>query len=530
MRHALEHLGMIGSYDRRLSTDHRLEQVFGGPIRFLSGRRTRRGIRALAVWAQNKDVAKRRALAAKHGWTVLELSEGPIKALLPGDLPLSIVIKPAKGSSPQSCIAKDHGQRSARLAQLWADAHRFSCSRDSDPPPAMAGQRPVAECVGAILSAGTVCFHPEDGSLCEPEAVLEWLALQRRMRSRFPSLVYALGFSRWRRANVRLFLQGSEVRFVRHASEVPAHGAVAVWGRRFPELNADTRRRVIRIEDGFLRSVGLGAHLARPLSWAMDEVGIYYDSTRPSALEKVLQNADMGDDLLRRAAALRERVVGAKLTKYNVGSSQWRPPHKSGRVILVPGQVESDESIRFGASQIRTNLHLVRVVREANPAAYVIYKVHPDVLAGMRETGDGELQAKQWCNEVVSDVSMAELLEHADEVHTLTSLTGFEALLRGKRVVTYGQPFYAGWGLTEDTVQVSRRTRRLTLDELVAGALILYPVYVSGVTQRYTTPERALAELLAWRARKPRNGVGEVLLHQLLRARSTLKRMTASQE
>ena len=70
---------------------------------------------------------------------------------------------------------------------------------------------------------------------------------------------------------------------------------------------------------------------------------------------------------------------------------------------------------------------------------------------------------------------MGELLAAVDEVHVLTSLAGFEALQRGKRVVTYGQPFYAGWGLTEDIYPVDRRTRRLSLDELVAGALIVYP-------------------------------------------------------
>ena len=40
------------------------------------------------------------------------------------------------------------------------------------------------------------------------------------------------------------------------------------------------------------------------------------------------------------------------------------------------------------------------------------------------------------------------LLGIVDEVHTLTSLTGFEALLRGIEVHAYGGPFYAGWGLT----------------------------------------------------------------------------------
>ncbi|WP_272873649.1 hypothetical protein [Candidatus Accumulibacter phosphatis] len=94
---------------------------------------------------------------------------------------------------------------------------------------------------------------------------------------------------------------------------------------------------------------------------------------------------------------------------------------------------------------------------------------------------------------------MSDLLHEVDEVHSLTSLTGFEALLRGKKVVCYGQPFYAGWGLTVDLMPPPRRTRTLTLDELVAGVLIMYPAYLSRQTGRFTTPERAVEELLAWR-------------------------------
>ncbi|RPJ05440.1 MAG: hypothetical protein EHM37_21665, partial [Deltaproteobacteria bacterium] len=169
------------------------------------------------------------------------------------------------------------------------------------------------------------------------------------------------------------------------------------------------------------------------------------------------------------------------------------------RVILVPGQVETDASIRFGAPKIKSNIALLRAVREANPEAYVLYKPHPDVVAGLRKKGVSEEDAHRWCDEIVVDVAVHALIEAVDEVHVLTSLTGFEALLRKKTVVSYGQPFYAGWGLTQDMVPAARRTRRLSLDELVAGVLIEYPTYISRTTGRFTTPERALVELLAWR-------------------------------
>ena len=93
-----------------------------------------------------------------------------------------------------------------------------------------------------------------------------------------------------------------------------------------------------------------------------------------------------------------------------------------------------------------------------------------------------------------------ESLEQVDEVHVMTSLAGFEALLRGRKVVCYGQPFYAGWGLTTDVHPPERRRRLLSLDALVAGALILYPRYFSQSGSADSTPERALDDLDAWRS------------------------------
>ena len=362
----------------------------------------------------------------------------------------------------------------------------------------------------AALIAYPRYVDPETGERCEAETLLAHIALQRRMRNRFPAIVHAAGFSPYKKPIVRDYLQGSEVRFERRPQDVPPGGVLALWGRQAP-VGHDVR--LLQLEDGFLRSVGLGADLIRPVSWVMDGRGMYFDATLPSDLEVLLQNEVFDEVLCARAKLLRERIVAAGLTKYNVGAAHWqRPmthPHPSPlpegeggelRVILVPGQVETDASIAYGAPGIRRNIDLLRAVREANPAAYVLYKPHPDVLAKLRAQGKGEAEAMRWCDEVVTDAAMGELLQQVDAVHVLTSLAGFEALLRGKAVTCYGQPFYAGWGLTVDMIPLARRSRRLALDELVAAALILYPVYLSRVTSRYTSPERVLDELQSWRA------------------------------
>jgi capsular polysaccharide export protein len=103
--------------------------------------------------------------------------------------------------------------------------------------------------------------------------------------------------------------------------------------------------------------------------------------------------------------------------------------------------------------------------------------------------------ARGLCDHIEEDAALAACLDVADEVHTMTSLVGFEGLLRGKRVVVHGQPFYAGWGLTESHNPHPRRTRTLTLDALCAGTLLRYPRYLNRTSGRFTTPEIVIDQL-----------------------------------
>jgi capsular polysaccharide export protein len=246
---------------------------------------------------------------------------------------------------------------------------------------------------------------------------------------------------------------------------------------------------LVRVEDGFIRSVGLGSDFLPPASLVFDTRGMYYDPRGESDLECLLREASFPADLLARAERLAVRLVERGITKYNLAAVDRPiavPPDR--RCVLVPGQVEDDLSIRFGAGEVRTNLALLEAVRAANSDAHILYKPHPDVLAGHRKGAVPEAAARRFADRVVQGGSPAALLAVADELHTMTSLAGFEALLRGRRVVVYGRPFYAGWGLTTD-VQPFDRGRRLTLAQLVAGTLILYPRYLDPLTRLPCGPE-----------------------------------------
>lgn len=357
-----------------------------------------------------------------------------------------------------------------------------------------------------LLFERALLKHPEHDCPTTPEALLEWLALQRFHLDRFPRTLYALGFSRWKLPVLKDYFQASQILRITEVETVADDACLVAWGSRSLEdypgaekLDQSKGHQIIRLEDAFIRSVGLGAHLIRPISWVLDQKGLYYDARTPSALEDILQHHVFSESELERAAHLRQRLIKANITKYNVGSNVWCAPAEASHIVLVPGQVESDASIRFGAQTINRNLDLLKNVRAANPQSYIIYKPHPDVIAQLRAQGLGEGEAVHYCNELLTDAPMAELLDAVDEVHVMTSLAGFEGLLRGKKVVTYGQPFYASWGLTIDHAPLPRRQRRLSLDELVAGTLLQYPAYVSLKTGFYMTAEDGLEQLLDWK-------------------------------
>ncbi|MFN3976894.1 MAG: capsular biosynthesis protein, partial [Aquificaceae bacterium] len=179
---------------------------------------------------------------------------------------------------------------------------------------------------------------------------------------------------------------------------------------------------------------------------------------------------------LEEAEEIRRLIVEKDVTKYNLQQGKALRINTTKKVLLVAGQVEDDEAVLLGGGDIKTNLQLLKRVRELNPDSYIIYKPHPDVLSKNRKGAD-LVYVRGLADHVELEADITTCIKVADEVHVISSLSGFEALLREKKVFTYGTPFYGGWGLTEDYVKIPRRYRKLTLKELVAGVLLLYPVY-----------------------------------------------------
>lgn len=349
-------------------------------------------------------------------------------------------------------------------------------------------------------------YDPYRDRLCPLEDALDTLEAVTRAYGQDHNGHIATGMRLWKRAplqrifGARRFGKEAVVTFVEApdtALEQAPGRSLLIWAGKEPEgfaLKAAAQgTQVLRVEDGFLRSRGLGADLVAPLSLVTDSKGIYYDPTRPSELETLIAaSASLSTTQLRRAERLRAQIVKAGLSKYNIGGAPFEIAHDGQKVILVPGQVEDDASIRLGTKDVQTNAELLQAVRHDNPDAFVIYKPHPDVEAGLRP---GKIDAAE-ADLVADQADAMALLANVDRVCTMTSLLGFEALLRGISVSCYGAPFYAGWGLTDDVGSVpARRVKGISLDGLAHASLIDYPRYFDPVTHLPCPPEIVVERL-----------------------------------
>jgi capsular polysaccharide export protein len=368
-------------------------------------------------------------------------------------------------------------------------------------------RRTVDEIFAGACLLATRYLDPYRMKAASLEDTLEIVEAWRNIEAANRRIAVCVGMSFWKRRQVADFLRSNSGtpafrRTTRAAlARVRARpgAAIAAWASRIPAGLVEATRAggipLIRVEDGFVRSVGLGSDFMPAASLVLDSRSMYFDPSARSDLEQLLVQSEFGAILIERARRLIAQLVTCGVTKYNLSNTapsiEW-PAGK--RRILVPGQVEDDLSVRLGGEGVNGNLGLLARVRAANPDGFVLYKPHPDVEAGHRKGRVPDEMALGFADGIIRDVSTAALLAEIDELHTLTSLAGFEALLRRRRVVVYGRPFYAGWGLTTDLAKVERG-RRLALEELVAGALILYPRYLDPVTRLPCGPEVVIERL-----------------------------------
>jgi capsular polysaccharide export protein len=377
-------------------------------------------------------------------------------------------------------------------------------------PARRVSSRPTLEkLIHAALIEYPRYINPETGQPCEVELIMQWISLQHSRMMQFPDHIEAFGFTPWKARQLRKFMPRSKAQTLhfrrRHSRPSADAQAAIVWGRRESRGLQKSSIQTIRVEDGFIRSVGLGSNLVDPQSWVFDRSGIYYDASSPSDIETMLRKSNPNAEERARASRLKAKLIETRITKYNLGGSQWeRPePAKDKMLLLVLGQVEGDASIRFGIppdSNVQTNKQLLDAARRKYPEAWIIYKPHPDIVAGLRAESERFNRHTRLWDQLEIDADINTLLDQVDRVCVMTSLGGFEALLRDVPVTTWGLPFYAGWQLSDDELLdhpwiAKRRGRKLDMEMLIHECLIQYPTYISNFTKQQTQPESVIEDI-----------------------------------
>ena len=375
---------------------------------------------------------------------------------------------------------------------FWAPEHDPWIRDTGDEEAAVVG---ALRCGGgaarAVVERMTTGWHCRDPFTGEPFGWIDAVRLLgewRRMIESNRAVAGVFGIAGWKKVTLDALLWDGTgpVRYMGCDDGLRCGDVALAWvARATAGLGEALRAREIQlgeIEDGLIRSSGLGANCVPPLSVIVDTMGSYIDPSRPSTLETLLAEAEIAPELIARAARLRARLVTTGVSKYGVGPAL-TPTPRDRRRVLVTGQVEDDRAVILGGAGC-TNLTLLTRARALEPDAEVIYKPHPDVEAGHRIGAIPDAVALTHADRIERTAPITTLLGEVDAVHVISSLAGFEVLVRGVDVVTHGVPFYAGWGLTRDLAAVpDRRGRQRGLDELVAAVLLLYPRYLDPVTR-----------------------------------------------
>jgi capsular polysaccharide export protein len=271
----------------------------------------------------------------------------------------------------------------------------------------------------------------------------------------------------------------------------PAPATIVGWGnsrsgRLAARRAARTGARLVRVEDGFLRS----ARREDPaLSLVIDDLGLYCDASAPSRLEELIAEGPANPArALRLLRAWREHGL-SKITRLPTCTVQLPP-----RYVLVLDQLVGDASVAGGLAHPGSFDRMLQAARLEFPGLPIVLKTHPDTaLRGRRSHFDPTRVPRVVA--VTEACDPAPLIRGAEAVYTVTSQGGFEALLLGRPVRTFGMPFYAGWGLTTDDLAAPSRRGQATLEALVHAALVDYARYVDPETCRPTTVEATIARL-----------------------------------
>jgi capsule polysaccharide export protein KpsC/LpsZ len=271
----------------------------------------------------------------------------------------------------------------------------------------------------------------------------------------------------------------------------------------------------VAFEDGFLRSVRPG-NQEKPISLVFDRTGIYYDARQPSDLECFVRRRFEKSMRTQEIHDAIDLIRSKRLSKYNsfdfldIAELNLQSSDRKDRVLVID-QTVGDASIPGAFAKDETFRQMLQTAVAENPEVEILIKVHPETMIG-RKAGhftQDVLQSLAKQDEVCAlalkenrlrltpeAINPWPLLEACSKVYCVSSQLGFEAILAGCEVHTFGVPFYGGWGLTvERNPTKLRRRYPVSLEAVFAALYFDYSHYLEHDPVRKISFEEAIDQL-----------------------------------
>jgi len=262
-----------------------------------------------------------------------------------------------------------------------------------------------------------------------------------------------------------------------------------IWGgnelaNAVRKYSRDTTAPVIQLAENMLSLFGYRKNFPTPLF--EEQFHILSEYSLGCRYTFMADSPELDDSgLLSRAAAFRDRLLTLhrSLIDKDDDNSKDRPmvPEKNFVLAIWEGNKQSEK---------QCSEFLENVTKQAKGKKIFCLAITNGNAVTLHSSLNILLKNQCFFLKHVKDIDF--LLPHADAVHVYKANIGFEALLRGKCVVTYGKPWYAGWGVTIDREPVER-SRSLTLDQLTALVFFHRVTYAAPYSGEKLNPEEALA-------------------------------------
>jgi capsular polysaccharide export protein len=237
----------------------------------------------------------------------------------------------------------------------------------------------------------------------------------------------------------------------------------------------------------------------RALGFMIDDMGYYFDARQPSRLEQTLNDADyaLSGEEHKRARNAISRICAEGITKYNKYVDEVPYELEPGAVLVVD-QKAGDASIEFSGATGQTFDEMLEAAARENSDRPIYFKRHPDSIH--RNMNSCRNRSLARIKVLPDEVSIGSIIDQCEKIYTVSSQVGFEGLLRNKEVVTFGAPFFAGWGLTDDRMPIRRRTARRSIEEIFYAACVKQSIYVDARLGKVVEIEQNIDNIIQMRA------------------------------